>query len=151
MNFVGRNIMRESEQGSSLLETALLLPMILLMVAGAIDFGRGYAVAIQVASAAQAGALYGVQNPGDTTGMENAATLDAPGLTTLTTSATYGCECYDGSSAVPDCTAPPTCANNYVNYASVTASATYTPLLSYPGIPKTLTLTNTVRLRSGGD
>jgi Flp pilus assembly protein TadG len=137
--------------GSSILETALVMPVMLLMVMSTVDFGHAFCVAIEVASAAHAGAVYGIQNPTDTAGMEAASKLDAPDVSTLTPVATYGCECSDGSAAVASCTAPPACTYNYVSYVSVTTTATYTPLIQYPGIPHSLTLTSTARMRAGGD
>ena len=55
------------EEGSSLVEVALVLPMMLLLLVGSVDFGRGYYAAMEVSSAANAGACYGVQEPTDTT------------------------------------------------------------------------------------
>src|ERR1700712_5471655 len=52
-----------AEQGSSLVELAILLPMLMFLLVGAADFGKAYYLTIEVASAAEAGALYGVQNP----------------------------------------------------------------------------------------
>ncbi|RXS93900.1 pilus assembly protein [Silvibacterium dinghuense] len=142
-----------SESGSSLLETALVMPILLLLMAGAIDFGRAYSIAIEVESAAHAGALYGVQNPSDTAGMADAVKADAPNLAALTTTATYGCECFDGSQSSTNCvTVPVSCSGeNYVNYAQVSASDTYTPIFPYPGIPSSIVLQKTVEMRSGGD
>ena len=134
--------------GMSVLETALLLPMLVLMLMGAVDFGRGYYAAIEVASSAEAGALYGIQNSSDTAGMVKAAQLDAPDFTQLTATALYGCECSDGSSVTPACGTAPTCTYNVVNYVEVDTVLSYTPILPYPGIPSPIRLTGTSRLRS---
>ncbi|MBE7159246.1 MAG: pilus assembly protein, partial [Rhodospirillales bacterium] len=61
-----------------MVELALLLPLLLLLLVGAVDLGRAFYVAIEVSSAASAGAVYGTQNPTDTAGMQNAAALNAP-------------------------------------------------------------------------
>ena len=50
--------LRTSETGSALLEVALILPTLILVLVGAVDFGRAYYVTIEVSSAAEAGALY---------------------------------------------------------------------------------------------
>jgi Flp pilus assembly protein TadG len=138
------------EEGTSLIETALLLPVLLLMMVGAVDFGRAYYAAIEVQSAAEAGALYGVQYPSDAAGMVLAAKADATDITGIAPVAIYGCECFDGTSAVASCTATPTTCgtNNFVNYAEVDTTATYTTLLRYPGIPSTIPLTGKARMRS---
>jgi hypothetical protein len=115
------------------------------------DLGRAYYYAVNLTSAAHAAAVYGVQNPTDVNGMMSASSASAPGLPSLSTSVNYGCECYDGSSAIANCTTQPACNNNYVNFVAVTTTATYTPIIPYPGLPTSFTLTGTARLRSGGD
>jgi Flp pilus assembly protein TadG len=139
------------DRGTSLAETALVLPILILLLIVAIDLGRAYYYAIGVSSAAHAAAIYGVQNPTDVQGMVNAASASAPDITSLATSADYGCECSDGSSAVDQCSAPPSCSENYVNYVAITTSATYQTIVSYPGLPNSFSIVGSARLRSGGD
>lgn len=136
------------DSGNSLLEIALVLPVLLLILVAAADFGRAYFVSIQLASATQAGALYGTQTPTDLTGIVNAANSNAIGVTGVTTTATFGCECSDGTNAVAACTAGPTCTYNVLNYVDVVSTATYRPILRYPGIPSTMTLRSRARIRS---
>jgi hypothetical protein len=141
------------EAGSSLVELALLLPVLFLLLLGVVDFGRAYYLAIEVSQAAHTAALYGSQNPADTTGMQNAAVADAPDVPNFTTSsvtATFGCECADGSLPVPGCTTNPSCGtSNVVDYVQVNTSASYSALFPYPGIPSTLTLRGSARMRAG--
>jgi Flp pilus assembly protein TadG len=140
------------ENGSSLIEMALILPVLFLLLMGMVDFGRGYYLAIEVSHAANAAALYGSQNPTDTTGMQNAADLDAADVSNFTVSSvtvTYGCECSDGSSPVVNCTSTPACATNVVNYVQVNTSVSYSALFPYPGIPTPLTLHGSSRMRAG--
>src|ERR1700761_3630081 len=138
-----------AEDGAPLVELALLLPMLLLLLVGAVDYGRGYYAAIEVSSAAESGALYGTLNPSDKAGMVAMAKLDAADVSGLTATAVYGCECSDGSTSSASCAASIVCSSNVVKYVQVTTSATYTPILPYPGIPSNLNLTRTVRLRAG--
>jgi Flp pilus assembly protein TadG len=153
MLLIRKAILRKFQQhdGACILETALLMPVMFLMIVGAVDFGRAYYTAIEVASAAHAGALYGVENPTDTSGMATAANVDAPDLSSLKTVGNYGYVCSDESATVASSGSAPACTYNYVTYVSVTATAIYTPLITYPGIPSSLTLTSTTRLRAGGD
>jgi Flp pilus assembly protein TadG len=137
--------------GTSLPELAFVLPVLILFLVTAVDLGRAFYYGMAVSSAAHAAAIYGVQNPTDTAGMIAAATSSAPNVSSLNTNVSYGCECGDGTSAVPNCGTPPTCTNNYVNYVSVNTSATYIPMIIYPGLPKSFTLTGSAFLRSGGD
>jgi Flp pilus assembly protein TadG len=137
------------EQGASLLEFALMLPFLALLLVGVIDFGRAYYVNVEVSNAAYTGALYGTQNHSDITGMQNAATGDAPDISGMTATATYGCECSDGTNAVVSCTSQPSCGVNVVNYVQVTTSATYKPIFPWPGIPSSLAMQGVARLRAG--
>jgi Flp pilus assembly protein TadG len=136
-----------SERGSSLVEVGLMLPVLGLLLFGAIDFGRAYYLSIEVANAAQAGAQFGVQNASGA-GMQNAARSDAPDVPGITATASYGCECPDGSSRSPNCTSSPGCANA-VNYVQVTTNATYTPLIPWPGIPSSIPLRGQATMRIG--
>lgn len=138
-------------EGSSFIELALLLPFLLLLFVGAVDLGRLYFMCVEVTGAAQAGALYGVQNPNDTSGMQSAAAAGASSLSGVSTTATYGCECSDGSSASASCTSTPACTYNYVNYVDVVSRVQYQPIFNYPGLPSTMTLTRETRMRVGSD
>jgi Flp pilus assembly protein TadG len=136
------------KDGSAITETALALPFMILLLVGAVDFGRAFYTAIEVESAAEAGALYGQQNLTNLAGIQAAAKLDAPDVSGLTAVATYGCECADGTSASSSCAASPTCSTNVVNYVQVVASVTYRPILKYPGI-SSIPLSTTVKMRAG--
>ena len=139
------------ESGSALVELALILQLLLLVLVVLVDLGRAYYYAISISSAAHAAAVYGLQNPTDVDGIKLAASSSASDITTLSTSVSYGCECHDGSSVVTNCSTPPSCSNNYVNFVSATTTATFKPLLPYPGMPTSFTLQRSARLRSGGD
>jgi hypothetical protein len=137
--------------GSSLIETALVMPVLLLMLLGSVDFGRAYYVAIEVNSAANAAALYGSQNPTDLSGMVDAANLDATDVPSLTTIPSYGCECYDGTRPPPPCpavTANPCGTGNLLYYVQIKTTATYTPLLSYGSFPGPISLSGQATMRA---
>jgi Flp pilus assembly protein TadG len=141
----------EQVDGSSFVEIALVLPFFLLILVPSVDLARAFYAAIEVSSAAEAGAVYGVQNPGDVTGMVSASNSGASNLTGFSANATYGCECSDGSSVVASCTSTPSCTYNYVNYSDVVATAVYVPTFKYPGLPSSINITRESRLRAGGD
>ena len=92
--------LRTNQKGSSFIETALMVPLMLLMCCGAMDFARVIYTGVEVANAARAGVQYGALLPGrsgDMTGMTNAAVADAADLgTAVTATATNFCAC-DGS------------------------------------------------------
>ncbi len=139
------------ERGASLLEFALVLPLFMLLLFGAVDFGRAYYLSMEVAGAAQAGAVYGIQNPGDITGIQTAAVADAPNVSGLTATATSISECSDGThspnASLDVCKAEGT---TCVALVTVSVNATYTPLFPWPGIPKSITLSQQAAMRSLG-
>ena len=138
-----------SEQGASLVELALVLPMLLFIVLGTVDFARGYYFGNEVAGAARAGAIYGSTNPTDTTGITNAVKYAAPDVSNISASSiSWGCECPDGTNASVSCSSAPSCSTNVVNYVKVTATASYTTMLPWTGIPSTLTLSTTSEMRN---
>jgi Flp pilus assembly protein TadG len=143
----------KSESGSSLIEMALILPVLFLLLIGVVDFGRAYYLAIEVSQAAHTAALYGSQNPNDIAGMQNAAVADAPDVPSFTTSsvtATSGCECSDGSSPVANCATNPNCGGMItVGYVQVTTTVSYSAIFPYPGIPSPITLNGSARMRAG--
>lgn len=137
------------EDGSSIAELALVMPMLMLILLGGIDFSRAYFLSIEVAGAAQAGAAYGVMHRTDTTGMSNAATMDAPNVSNLSvTTPTWGCECSDGTNSSVSCATVPSCTNNQVYWVKVTASATYSPVFPWPHIPSSISLSQTAVMRT---
>jgi hypothetical protein len=118
---------------------------------GVADFGRAYYLAIEVAGAAHAGAVYGAQNITDTTGMQNAAKLNAPDVSGLAATGTWGCECSDGTASSASCTITPTCSVNVVYYAKVIATVTYHPIMPWKGINSSMVLTGSTTMRSASE
>jgi len=133
---------------SSLIECALFLPMVIVLLLGSVDFGRAFYINLEIEAAAEAGALYGVQNPSDTSGMQAAAVLDAPDINLLSSTATYGTECSDGTMVTAANLAVPSCSVNAITYVEVTASMTYKPYFTYPGMGATWSLASKVHLRT---
>jgi Flp pilus assembly protein TadG len=126
-----------------------MLPFLTMLLLGVMDYGRALYVNVEVSNAAYTGALYGTQNYSDTTGMQNAALGDAPDISGITATAAYGCECSDGSNAVAGCSSQPTCSVNVVNYVQVTTLATYKPMFPWPGIPASIAMQGSAKLRAG--
>jgi Flp pilus assembly protein TadG len=150
MKLVSRIPLLQDERGASLVELAVILPLFLLLLAGAMDFGRAYFLAVEIAGAARAGAEYGAQNPSDTAGITKAVQVDAPDVAGLSVGTpTYGCECSDGTLFSGSCTAKPSCTYNVVYRVTVTVSATYKPIFPWPKIPSSMALSSTATMRSG--
>jgi Flp pilus assembly protein TadG len=136
------------EGGSSLVEMAMVMPLFMLLLLGAIDFGRAFYMSTEVAGAAQAAAVYGSQNPTDTAGIKSAAQDDAPNLTLSFPTLSYSCECSDGTLSNAGCTAPPTCSGaTEVTLVQVTVTTTYTPLFPWPGVPSSIQLSSSASMR----
>jgi Flp pilus assembly protein TadG len=87
---------KESEKGQSLVEMALVLPVVLIILAIVLDLGRLYYVTVALTDAAGEGATYAAINPSDTAGVISRAqdasggfvqvdtgmvTVDAPAIT----------------------------------------------------------------------
>ena len=138
-----------SESGSSIIELALVLPLLCVLLVGVVDMGRAFYAAMELSSAASAGAVYGTQNPTDTGGMQKAALLDAGDITGMTATATYGCECPDGTSASPSCSSVPSCSRGWIYYVQVNTALKYVPLFIYPGVPSSLALAGSAHMRAG--
>lgn len=155
---VGTSKRAPCERGVSTLEVALMLPFLLLLLIGVVDFGQLFHLAIEVSNAARAGAQYGYQNSAtqtDTSGMIAAAEDDAADITAWGANiASYGCMCSDGTEqsqigssgngSTSLCPTPPsTCTSKgtqLIYYVQVQTQATYTPLFPWPGVPSTVTL-----------
>ena len=142
---LSRRIRRES--GQSLLELALVAPMLLMLLVGIIEIGRFAYYSILVANAARAGAQYGAQNlatAADSAGITVAAQQDGP--TGLDVAPTQLCGC-DGNNLNTCSTTPPTCANNhYLVYVQVKTTGTFDHLFNFPGIPNSITSTEKMRV-----
>lgn len=151
----------QSTSGQSLLEVALLLPVLLALLLGSIELGRYAYISILVGGAARAGAAYGAQSlvqSVDTTGIQTAADNDfqnnGQNASTLTVISSASCGC-DSNGTVTGATCSTKTNSNagscnsghWVVMVSVTASGTFNSLFSYPGIPKSLTVSNTAILR----
>ena len=71
---------RSIKNGQSLVEMALLLPVLLLLSVAAIDFGRGVYYYSAIYNAAREGARYGIIHPDDIAGIQNKAIDMAVGV-----------------------------------------------------------------------
>ncbi len=161
------NSKRARESGQSMIEVALLTPLLLALVLGAIEFGRYAYIAILVGNAARSGAAYATEqlsHAGDLTGITQAAKNDYqnngqdPSLLAVTESVACGCDngsttiasvnCYPGSGTIP-----PICSSGstYVVMVTVTATGTYSSLFSYPWIPKSMPISKSCTMRAALD
>jgi len=68
------------QKGQSLVEIALVLPVLLLMLGGLVDFGRGFRGYIVITNASREGARYACLFPHDADGILSATTEAAADL-----------------------------------------------------------------------
>jgi len=145
-----RNVLG-SEQGSSLIELAFLMPVFLLLIMGATEFGWLAYDSVAVSNAAYAGAAYGAQSRTtamDITNMEAAAIEDGANVAGMTATATTSCTCSSGTAitcanSVTTCSSP----DRIFELVQVNTSATVTPILHVANLPVAFTLHGQAILR----
>jgi Flp pilus assembly protein TadG len=150
------------DRGAAMVELALSLPLLVLVLVGAADFGRAFYTAIELVAASRAGAAFGAHsaaNSSDSSGIRIAAATAAPNIGLEATAA-----------AIPDAGQYPVCASNdtgtaiftpqaspatcssacsgstdhMVCFVKVTTTKAFTLISSYaPGVPRTILLTRT--------
>lgn len=93
----------DAGEGQSLVELALLLPLLVLIMAGALDLARVYDAYVSITNASREGARYGAVNPTDNSGITTAVNreLSNTGITGVNVAVT--CYTYSGT-AYADCT-----------------------------------------------
>ena len=136
------------EKGQSLFEFAILTPVVLIMLVGAIEIGRLAYLSILVNNAASAGVQYGAQSlatASDNTGMQTAALNDGQNITGLTATATHFCSCADGSSS--SCQPTDCGANHRLVYVQVNTTGQFQSLFAYPGFPASYTVNGQAVMR----
>ena len=170
-NGTDRRILR-AQSGQSLLEVALLTPLLLAMVLGAIEIGRYAYISILVGNAAHAGALYGAQSLAQATATASSPTV-SPGIklaadndfqnngqsiADLTVTSQQFCGCDNGGTFVgagctfaTNPTAGSCTSGHWVVTVQVTASGQFYSLFSYPWIPSPITVTRISTLRVKND
>ena len=136
-------------RGTATIEFALILPLLLLLVAGVLDYTLLLRAAIAVADAARAGATFGslsATNASNTSGKQTAALNAAPDITGLTATAAKVCKCSSGS--IVNCSGG-TCSTGPVRvYAQVTAQVTCGAIFSNSQLPFSGVVSSTASMRA---
>jgi Flp pilus assembly protein TadG len=131
-----------------MLELAVVLPVLILLAIGVMDYGRVYFTSIAVANAARAAAEYGTAmtgNQNNTANIQGMGLLDGAEAGTMTITPVTTCRC--GATTVP-CSGT-ICAGYGVPrvYVQVTATKAVVLILKYPGIRDTVTISRTATFR----
>jgi Flp pilus assembly protein TadG len=137
------------QAGQSVLEVALLAPLLLFMLIGTIEIGRFAYFAIEATGAARAGAQFGMQSLTDSRdihGIQLAAANDAPELQHLNVTAKNLCACANRPSQYVGC--PAQCGTGHpVVFLQVDTTVQVAPLFHYPGLPSTFTASGKAIMR----
>lgn len=90
--------LRSCRRGVSLVEFALIAPVVCLLVMGGFDVGNAIQQSLRLEAAAQAGAQYAFSRPTDSAGMVAAIRANLPGWSDITVpSPVAACRCDDGA------------------------------------------------------
>ena len=138
------------EGGAVAIEFSVVLPLMILLLICGTDLGMGIYRNMQVQHAAQAGAQYAVVNSKFNSNaiagiVQNATSFS--NITAVPVPATY-CGCADNNGIAP-ISCGSSCAGGkiYGTYVSVSAQASYTPILPYPLISSSFSLTGRADVR----
>ena len=141
------------QSGAAILEAGLLLPLLVLMVCGTMDFARLFFAGIVVEGAARAGVQYGAYSVGNAGALTRSSLrrsemyLSNQGLIGLTVSSRTFCGCNTGGGEV-SCTTATCSGKTPSGYVETTATYNFNPIVPYPGIPKPVVLKSVVRFRA---
>jgi Flp pilus assembly pilin Flp len=131
--------------GASAIEFALLAPVLVFMLVATLDFGMFIKQKMMLQSMVSTAADYAMRTQSDG-GLETVAENAYGGeFENITLIYAFECECSDG--VVRQC--PTDCAmNDYQRrFIKVDASGVFEPMFPYPGVPSSLTLDSTSRMR----
>lgn len=137
-----------TQSGASLVEVVLLMPLLMLVFFGMVDLGRYIFLAVEVNSAARAGAQFGAQtlaNSTNTSAVQTAACNDVPDITPCpssssgmnVTSSVTNCWCANAPGTVISCAAyggptNPCTGSSQIVLLTVNTSATFNAWIAYP-------------------
>jgi Flp pilus assembly protein TadG len=138
-------------QGVAAIEFAIVGPMLVVMMICTVDLGTGIFRRMQVQNAAQAGAIYAALHGFTASSISTAVTsaTNFSGISASPAPATF-CGCASGNAiSTISCSSTCTGGGSPGTYVTVSAQATYTPILSYPYLPDSFTFNSqsTVRIQ----
>jgi Flp pilus assembly protein TadG len=136
-----------------MVELAIALPVLVLLLLAAADFGRLFYVWIALNNAARAGAQFGSQSvttAANSSGMVLAAKTDGANITGITATASQ-CTCASGTSVSVCSGSSYNCTNAPVaTYVEVDTQVTFNTIVSYPGIPSSIIVSGKAIMQVSG-
>jgi Flp pilus assembly protein TadG len=138
-----KKIFYKKKNGQTLVEWALVLPVLLLMILGVMDLGRAVYYNSVVYNAAREGARYGIIHPCDNGGVESEVGKRAVATTISTISITWNTDLKPDPKQDPnkcdDSTKP------YPKSITLVVTSNFAPVTPFVG-PVTLSSTSTMRV-----
>jgi Flp pilus assembly protein TadG len=130
-----------ARDGSAAMEFSLAAPVLAIIFVPMIDIGMAVYQQMQVQDAAQAGAQYAMAHGWNSSSIQSAVTSATALSVSASPAPSKSCGCPDGSS-VSAASCGSTCSDGQPagSYVTVSAQATYTPLLPYPSMGSSVTL-----------
>ncbi len=122
-------------RGSSLIETAMLLPVVVLLGLGGLDFSRVYVTGAQLEAAAAAAAAEAARRPEEPEAARALALENLPSDAEPQVSIEIVCACPGVPSTWIACEQTRCEAADRRRYARAVASATFHTVGRYPGVP----------------
>ena len=148
--------LRCATAGQSLVEFVLVVPLLLILLAGAIEIGRAAYYSIAVTNASRAAVQYGAQTSAtaaDTSGIKQAAVDDfgsgSPMLSPDNVIKSYFYTWEDGSPADCDNIDCVGTGNRFISYLKVTTQLQLTPMINFFGVPGSFSLKGEADMRIG--
>jgi Flp pilus assembly protein TadG len=133
--------LRDAREGNAVVEFSIAAPLLVIILVPLIDIGMAVYQKMEVQDAAQAGAQYAMVHGWNSSSIQNAVTSATALSVSASPAPSKTCGCPDGSS-VNAATCGSTCSDGQKAgiYVTVAAQATYTPLLPYPTMGPSVTL-----------
>jgi Flp pilus assembly protein TadG len=131
-----------------MVEMAAVMPFMALLLLAGTDLGRLFYASVAVVNAARAGAQYGAHSlitAADSTGMQGAAQNEGSNVSHLTATANQ-CTCMS-SVSVTACGSSYCTNNAQATFVEVDTAATFSTLITYPGIPSSIPLSGKAIMR----
>jgi Flp pilus assembly protein TadG len=140
-----------TSRGQSCAELAFSVPFLMVLLLVVVETGRICLIAISLSAAARAGVQYGAQNlttVANNSGMQSAAKADAGNLAGFVATSTHYCQCSNGAAST--CLSTDCSTSHRLTYVQMNTSATYSPWISWPGVPVAVTMTGQAIMRVAG-
>lgn len=144
---------RSSEEGNAFIELALILPTLLLMLLGVLDFGlvlmQYMAVCDSVRAAAEYATVHG--HEADTATIQTLARQFGSNIPGYSASAVQVCACTPSGNAVSCTTGTGTCSgapSTPFQYVQVTATATLPLIFKVQGFPISIPVKSSMKVRT---